>query len=149
MSLPHSRWEHFSHPLGTGVRGFGRDLHESFDMAAHALMALVLVDPKAIQNKQSIQIRCESMDLDLLFSDWLNTLIYEMSQRKMVFGRFEIQVSGINITGVAWGEFFDPSRHQIKGPIQGAGFTELQVEELPGEVRVQCVLNDPRHTLKL
>ena len=42
----------------------------------------------------SIKVSCEAPDLELLFVDWLNAVIYEMAIRKMLFGRFAVTIEG-------------------------------------------------------
>jgi hypothetical protein len=37
---------------------------------------------------------CEAPDLDLLFVDWLNTIIDEMAVRKMLFASFAAKIEG-------------------------------------------------------
>ena len=61
---------------------------EAFEHAAYALTAVVSraeVDPKV-----AVQLTCEGPDLELLFVEWLNAIIYEMAVRNMLFGRSSI-----------------------------------------------------------
>ena len=39
-------------------------------------------------------MNCEAPDLELLFVEWLNAIIYEMAVRKMLFGRFSVRIEG-------------------------------------------------------
>ena len=78
-------WEHFPHDADVGVRGWGATPAEAFEQAACALMAVVTqaeVDPKI-----AVRLKCEAPDLELLFVEWLNAIIYEMAVRNMLFGR--------------------------------------------------------------
>ena len=84
-------WEHFPHGADVGVRGIGATREEAFAQAALALTA-VLTDPARVVSKDTIDIRCEAPDDELLFVDWLNALIYEMATRSAVFGRFEVKL---------------------------------------------------------
>lgn len=148
MNEEHGKgWEHFAHSQGAGIRAMGLTLDEAFELSGHALMAYVLENPESVRAEVSVDIFCESSDLDFLFSDWINSLIYEMNQRQMVFRGFKVHVEGINVTGKLWGDRFDPLLHHPKGALLGAGFTALQVEEQVEGFRVQCVLNEPKHTL--
>jgi protein archease len=40
----------------------------------------------------------------LLLADWLNSVIYEMATRKMLFNRFAVQINAMRLSGQAWGE---------------------------------------------
>ena len=75
-------WEHFPHGADVGVRGLGSTKAESFEQAALALTA-VITDPTEVEPREAVAIQCEAPDDELLLADWLNSLIYEMSTRRM------------------------------------------------------------------
>lgn len=127
----------------------GRTLSGAFIRAAERFAALVY-DPTTVEPRESVEIFCESADLELLYADWINTLIYEIHHRGMLFSRFEVHVEGINIRGRILGERRDPSRHRIlRAETRGIAFTELEVWEERGHVFVRAVLDDDRHVLRL
>lgn len=128
----------------------GKNLSEAFANAAYQFFDLI-TDASSIEAKESIPIFCESADLDLLFSDWVNSLIWEIRDKKMLFSRFEIQVEGINVKGKIWGEKINPQKHALKrSQIQGIAFDRLHCLEDQQGVRVGGVLNDfERHGLNL
>lgn len=111
-----------------GVRGAGTTTAEAFEQAALALTA-VITDPSAISPSTSVEIQCEAPDIELLFVDWLNALIYEMATRKMLFSRFEVKLDGLRLTARAWGEPADVARHQPAVEIKGATYTSLRVAQ--------------------
>lgn len=39
-----------------------------------------------------VHLTCEAPDLELLFVEWLNAIIYEMAVRNMLFGRFLVEL---------------------------------------------------------
>jgi SHS2 domain-containing protein len=106
-------WEHFSHDADVGVRGFGATAAEAFEQAALALTAVIThakVEPRA-----SVEVRCEAPDLELLFVEWLNALIYKMAIREMLFGRFAVRIQK-----TMWGEPVDVVRHAPACEAKGA-----------------------------
>ncbi|MEW6038525.1 MAG: archease [Pseudomonadota bacterium] len=136
-----ARWEHFEHMADIGVRGFGPTPEEAFAQAALALSA-VICDPALIRTTEKVEIECEAADLELALADWLNALVYEMSVRRMVFGRFRVDIADGRLKGIAWGEPVDPLRHQPAVEIKGATYTELRVERAAGGLwRAQCVVD--------
>ncbi|AAU90688.1 archease [Methylococcus capsulatus] len=136
---PH--WEHFEHMADIGVRGFGATPEEAFAQAALALSA-VICDPASVREMEKVEVECEAADLELALADWLNALIYEMAVRHMVFGRFQVDIAGGRLKGIAWGEPLDPLRHRPAVEIKGATYTELEVErEAGGRWRAQCVVD--------
>ena len=120
------RWEHFPHDADMGIRGFGSTPARAFEQGALAMTAVV-TDPAAVEALEVVTIECEATDRELLFAEWLNSLIFEMSVRKMLFGRFSVQLEGTRLSAQAWGERVDPARHHPAVEIKGATYTELRV----------------------
>jgi SHS2 domain-containing protein len=140
-NAPGSRWEHFEHMADIGVRGFGPSPAEAFAHAAVALSA-VICDPATIHTVDKVEFECQASELELLFVDWLNAVIYEMAVRRMLFGRFDVNISGDRLKATAWGEPLDRQRHQPAVEIKGATFTELKVSrESDGQWLAQCVVD--------
>ena len=108
-------WEHFSHEADIGVRGLGDSPEVAFEQAALALTAAV-ADPALVRTDQQIAITCSAPSLDVLFVDWLNALIYEMTTRSMLFGRFRVEIDGLRLSAHAEGEPVDRQRHVVDGP---------------------------------
>ena len=81
-------WEHFPHDADVGVRGSGSTA-QRHSSSGPALTAVVT---QWISSRRSrSRCRCEAPDLELLFVEWLNAVIYEMAVRNMLFGRFAVQ----------------------------------------------------------
>ena len=126
-----ARWEHFPHEADVGVRGLGATLEEAFEQAALALTA-VLTDLAAVNSRAMIRLSCEAPDIELLFADWLNALVYEMVTRNMLFSRFEVHLQGNRLTAKVWGEALDVARHHPAAEVKGATYTALKVVEQAG-----------------
>jgi len=135
-----SHWEHFHHQADIGVRGCGESLESAFEQAALALTA-VIAEPEVVAAKQAVSIHCQAPDRELLFADWLNALIYEIATRKMLFSRFEVNVTGDELHATAWGELIDLARHKPAVETKGATYTELYVDKLEGTWIAQCVVD--------
>ncbi|MEN8168564.1 MAG: archease [Pseudomonadota bacterium] len=135
-----SHWEHFHHQADIGVRGCGDTLATAFEQTAMALTA-VITDPAIVSARIAVPIRCDAPDRELLLTDWLNALIYEMATRKMLFSRFEIEISGGELNATAWGEPIELSRHKPVVEIKGATYTELYVDNIEGFWIAQCVVD--------
>jgi SHS2 domain-containing protein len=121
-----ARWEHFPHDADVGVRGFGSTVAEAFEQAALALTAVV-TDVESVEGREAISIQCEAPDRELLFADWLNSVISEMSARRMLFRRFTVHLDGARLRAQAWGERVDSDRHHPAVEIKGATYTALRV----------------------
>ena len=134
-------WEHFAHGADIGIRGFGRSPAEAFEHAAQALTAVV-TDPTGVRPLEAVHVECEVPDRELLFCEWLNSLVFVMATRRMLFSRFEVTLEGDRLRAEAWGEPVDVARHAPAVEVKGATLTELAVREDPsGRWRAQCVLD--------
>lgn len=134
------RWEHFPHEADMGVRGFGATEAEAFEQAALALTAVV-TDLATVEPREGVTIECEAPDRELLFAEWLNSLIYEMSTRKMLFSRFQVTMTGEQLHARAWGERASPRKHHPAVEIKGATYTELRVTRENDEWVAQTVVD--------
>ncbi len=111
-------WEHFAHDADIGVRGFGGTAAQAFEQAACALTAVVT--QAEIRPDQEVRVSCAAPDLELLFVEWLNAIIYEMAVRRMLFSRFAVRIENGRLEGTLWGEPVDVARHAPATEPKGA-----------------------------
>lgn len=135
-----AHWEHFSHEADVGVRGTAPTKAEAFEQAALALTAVV-TDPSLIAATEQVRVECEGPDDEVLLAEWLNSLVYEMATRKMLFGRFLVRIEPGHLHGLAWGEHVDAPRHQPAVEIKGATYTSLRVVHEEGAWIAQTVVD--------
>lgn len=135
-----ARWEHFAHDADIGIRGWGSTPAEAFEQAARALTAAVTqaqVSPQA-----EVHVSCAAPDLELLFVEWLNAVIYEMAVRRMLFGRFAVEIEQNGLTGTLWGEAVDIARHAPASEPKGATYTALKVAQGPDGIwSAACIVD--------
>jgi SHS2 domain-containing protein len=135
-----ARWEHFPHEADVGVRGIGATAAEAFEQGALALTAVVT--HIAVEPKIKVAVECRAADIELLFVEWLNAIIYEMAVRQMLFGRFAVQISGQRLEGTLWGEPVDVARHAPACEPKGATYTALRVgPDADGVWSAACVVD--------
>jgi len=133
-------WEHFPHAADVGVRGFGGTPAEAFEQAAQALTGVIT--NAEVAPKLEVKVNCEAPDLELLFVEWLNTVIYEMAVRNMLFSRFAVRIDGARLEGTLWGEPVDVARHQPACEPKGATYTALKVaKEDDGSWSAACIVD--------
>jgi protein archease len=134
------RWEHFHHESDIGVRGFGSTREKAFEQAALALTAVITGEQ--IKPETRVEISLEEADLEFLFADWLNALIFEIATRSMLFSKFEVEIDEGRLRAQVWGEPVSVEKHHPAVEVKGATFTELSVKEIPGGGwMAQCVVD--------
>ncbi len=134
-----ARWEHFPHAADVGVCGFGKSTAEAFEQAALALTAVVTA--AEVAPTKQVEVSCDAPDLELLFVEWLNAIIYEMAVRTMLFSRFSVRIEGTRLKGSLWGEPVDVARHQPACEPKGATYTALKVVNNDGIWSAACVVD--------
>ena len=135
-----ARWEHFPHDADVGVRGFGATPAQAFEQAALALTAVVTRAQVAPLNP--IEVKCKAPDLELLFVDWLNAIIYEMAVRGMLFARFDVRIEDTGLQATLSGEPVNVVRHAPACEPKGATYTALRVaQESDGLWSAACVVD--------
>lgn len=134
-------WSHFSHDADMGVRAHGTTREEVFEQMALGMSALI-TDPSRIEPVEDVAIACEAPSLELLLVDWLNAVVYEMAVRRMLFGRFHVELGERTLRGVATGERVDASRHQPVVEVKGATYTALAFRQRDdGLWEARCVVD--------
>ena len=133
-------WEHFPHDADVGLRGWGATPSDAFEQAAYALTTVVTrarVNPNV-----AVRVTCEAPDLELLFVEWLNAIIYEMAVRNMLFGRFLVRIENNRLEGTLWGELVDVERHAPACEPKGATYTALKVaKDADGRWSAACIVD--------
>ena len=135
-----ARWEHFPHGADIGIRGVGPTLDAAFEQVALALTA-VLVPPDRVASRDVVEVSCEAASPDDLLYDWIDTIIYEMATRNMVFGEFEVHIDRTRLTACLSGEPVDRTRHEPAIEVKSPTYTELRVAHEGGAWVAQCVVD--------
>jgi len=124
-----------------GIRGKGLTKEQAFEQAALALTSVITSIDK-VEPEQKVAITCQAIDDELLLLDWLNTLLYEMDTRKMLFSSFEIHLDKNTLNAVAWGQRIDIQKHQPTVEVKAATYMELSVrQDESGTWIAQCVVD--------
>ena len=92
--------------------------------------------------KIAVRLKCQAPDLELLFVEWLNAVIYEMAVRNMLFGRFLVRIENDRLEGTLWGEAVDVKRHTPACEPKGATYTALRVaKDTDGRWSAACIVD--------
>ena len=133
-------WAHFRHKADLGLRGIGKDKAGAFEAIGSALTAAI-TDPDRVAASESVELHCEAPDDEVLLVDWLNSLIYEMAVRNMLFREFDVTLNDGRLDAKVKGEKVDRTRHQPAVEVKGATYTALSVEPCEEGWTVQCVID--------
>jgi len=139
--MGHGSWEHFEHEADIGLRAIAPTREELFELMGEALTAII-TEPENVESVETVTVSCEAPDDALLLVDWLNALVFEMATRRMIFGQWNVALSGHKLDARVSGETIDRQRHQPVVETKGVTYTALAVEQDDeGNWRGQCVVD--------
>lgn len=134
------RYETFEHEADIGIRGVGSSIEEAFEGAAMAMYS-VMVNIEAIKPQEQKKVTASAPDRELLLVEWLNALLSLSDVERMVFSKFEVNIEGTMLTGTAWGEKLDQTRHEPNVEVKGATYHMLNVHKDGDSFVAQCVVD--------
>ena len=133
-------YETFEHEADIGVRGFGSSLEAAFENAARAMYS-VMVKIETVKPLERRVVTASATDRELLFVEWLNSLLSLSDIERMVFSTFEVAIEGDRLFGSAWGEKLDRERHEPNVEVKGATYHMLSVKKETDRYVAQCVVD--------
>jgi SHS2 domain-containing protein len=122
-------YEFFDHTADLGLRIRSGSLEELFAEAARALFAALVEDLSTVRPVQAVPVSLGGDDREYLLFDWLKELLYRFDVEHMLFSRFEVHVTADGLSGTAWGEPLDRTRHELAHEVKAITYHGLRVEQ--------------------
>ncbi|MDP2785985.1 MAG: archease [Sulfurimicrobium sp.] len=132
-------FDYFEHDADIGVIGRGATLEEAFEGAAGAMFA-IMVESAQVPHLVQVAFSFAEDDLELALVTWLNRLLSEARQRRLVWGQFKIKHVDGQWQGAAWGAPWDANMERGT-EVKGATLTMLRVEQVDGTWEARCVVD--------
>ncbi len=124
-------YETFDHTADLGLRIRAADLDTLFAEAAQALFAALVENPDAVAPRQRFEITIAGSDREYLLFDWLKELLYRFEVEHLLLSRFQVHVGANGLQASAWGEPFDPQRHELAHEVKAITYHGLRIEQTP------------------
>lgn len=139
------RFEWVEHPSDIGFRAYGRDLAGALENAALALFE-VMVDTSKVRPLQEVPIELEAEDEGALLYDWLERFLYFHDAQGLVMSKFKVddlvqRDHNFKIKARAWGERFDPKRHDARVGVKAITYHMMEVKLGKDKCVVQAVVD--------
>jgi len=122
------RYEVLEHTADLMVRAYGRTLEECYENAAFAMMDQI-VNASAARPAEQVDIAVDGENREDLLYNFLSEVLFIFDARRLVLSKFEVTLLPGRLTCQAWGEPFDPERHEPKTEIKAVTYHELKVDE--------------------
>jgi SHS2 domain-containing protein len=125
------KFEFFEHTADIGIRAYGRTLSEAFENAALAVFEII-TDVSKVEPKVKVEVSEFGYDLENLLYKWIEDLLYYYDSQLLLFSKFNIEVDENNITlnGAAYGERFDPNRHERRTIVKAMTYHEMEIKKV-------------------
>jgi SHS2 domain-containing protein len=120
------------HITDAEIEAYGSNLDEAFENAGRALED-TMVDIKTIRQKKEDRITVQGKDKQELLYEWLEFLITKQDTEGMLYSKFICKISRENsklfLEAQAFGEKFDPERHEQKTAIKAPTYYDMLIDE--------------------
>jgi SHS2 domain-containing protein len=125
--LPFIPFESVEHTADLAFVARGRTPEELFTHAAEAMVAF-LYDSGSVEPREEEPIEVSGDDWEELLIAWLQEILYRQEVGRRVYRRFRVgSAEPPRLVATAWGEPFDPRRHEILTDIKAATYHDLAV----------------------
>jgi SHS2 domain-containing protein len=135
-------FKYLEHTADAEFVAYGRTVEETFANAARAMFGL-LVDPSNVRPTEVREISLTAGLLEDLLFDWLSELLYLSEVDRLVFSRFEAEITKngeYRLNAKAYGETINP-RHEIFLHIKAVTYHDLRVEKRNNVYEAQVLLD--------
>lgn len=120
-------------------------LEELFKEAAQATMKVMVKDLSAVRQSETIEIKLDESNEEMLLFDFLNELIFYKDARRLILlpAQLTITKAGGRCTLQATlkGEEVDAARHQLGTDVKAVTMLRFEVSQVPGGWRASVVLD--------
>jgi SHS2 domain-containing protein len=120
--------ETFEHTADLGLRIRAADLDTLFAEAGQALFETIVEDLQTVRHEKRVDITLAADDREYLLFDWLKELLFHFDTEHLLLGKFVVHVTEKGLTGSAWGEPLDRSRHNLEHEVKAITYHGLRVE---------------------
>jgi len=134
-------YEFIKHTADIGIKVYGKDKKSLFLNAAYAFFALI-TDLETVTPKKEIKLEVKGEDLEDLFFNWLDELLFLFDTKGFV-GR-EVSIEKIRqktILAKIKGETFDPQRHPLNACIKAVTYHDFKVQKINNHFQAQVIFD--------
>jgi SHS2 domain-containing protein len=124
-------FELVDHTADVGVRAWAPTREGVYEEAGKAVFSLIC-DPLTVDQTESVEVRVEAADRELLLAAWIDELVYQFETKRALFVDFELtELDDTHLVARLSGERLDPIRHALCGGVKAATLHQLSVNEGP------------------
>ena len=125
------KFKFIEHTADVGVEAYGENLEESFENAALGFFE-IMTDTSKVEASVKKEFEIESEDEKSLLYDFLERFIIFKDAEDLVFSKFKVNITKdekYKLKAEAWGEEFDPEKHEDKTHVKAITYHRMEVSE--------------------
>ena len=122
-------FERFEHTADLGLHVEAMSIIELFSEAGRGLTSLLVDQPELIQAVDEKTFEVTASELDYLFFDWLNELLYAFDSEGWLGAEFAVRIDGDRLVARVRGESLDAARHRPSHEVKAITYHGLAVRE--------------------
>jgi SHS2 domain-containing protein len=134
-------FEVFDHTADLGLRIQSAELNGLFADAGRALLSVIVSEPNAVEPRESVTLQIAANELEYVFFDWLNELLYLFEAKRFLAREFEATVEESGLSALVRGETYDPARHVLAHEVKAVTYHGLTVEQTPNGWQAEVILD--------
>jgi SHS2 domain-containing protein len=134
-------FEVFDHTADLGLRIQAADLSGLFAEGARALSSVIVSNPDAVEPRDSLMLHVAGRDLEYLFVDWLDELLFLFESKRFLASEFETELDDTGLSATVRGEPCDPARHVLAHEVKAVTYHGLTVEQSSDGWRAEVILD--------
>lgn len=120
-------------------------LEELFREAAQATMQVMMENLAQLQRTQSLELKLDQENEEMLLFDFLNELIFYKDARRLILLPAKLTISrrdgGVSMLATVTGEEIDVRRHQMSTDVKAVTMLRYKVEQVADGWRATVVLD--------
>ena len=137
------------HTADVVIEAWGPSLEAVFEEMARAMFE-VMTDTSRVEPRTRVDVEVCGIDLENLLYRWLEELLYHHDTKNLVFSRFEVrkiyersegEEKEVCLEGSAWGEEFDPSKHEPRTVVKAVTYAQMRIAREDGRWVASTVLD--------
>ena len=138
-------FEHREHTADVLIVSYGRTLEEAFEQAALGVYE-VITDTSRVKPLKRYDIELEGSDIENLLYRWIEELLINTDAEGVVYSIFRVcridqENNGAKLIGSAWGEPFDPERHEERTIVKAMTYAQMEIKRVGECWKTQFVVD--------
>lgn len=139
-------FEFEDHTADVQARCWGSTLEEAYEQTAYSLMNTISPGLKNVDLSTKKEFTIKAEDKEAILFDFLSEFLYIFDVEGLIFKNIKVypiitQDDSLILKCEAWGERFDPDKHEIGTEVKAITYSFLTIEKSKEKVEIRIVFD--------